>query len=95
MNQPYKLKANNGAEFSWGNREFSINDILFKEYKDKLRYSDCTEKEGWGDDGDFSYGGIKDAIMYNIGIMIKHYPETKEQFIEYVTNYPRKGEYDS
>lgn len=88
MNQPYKLTANNGAEFSWENRCFQINNILFIEHKDTLRYSDFTLEHAWGDDGDYSYEGIKDAIMYNIGIMLKNYPETKEQFIEYAIKYP-------
>ena len=95
MNQPYKLTANNGAEFSWDDKSFSINEILFKEQKDKLRYSDSTEMEGWGDSGDYSYSGIKDAIMYNIGVMIKYYPETSAQFIEYAINYPKNGKYDN
>ena len=94
MNLPGKLIANNGAEFKWDDYSFDCNETLTKEQKKHLRYSDNTDFECWGNSSDLSYRGLKDTIVYNIGIMFKNYPETKEQFFEYVINYTQKGEYD-
>lgn len=94
MNIPFTLKSYNGAEFSWKDDSFSINSILFKNHKNEFLFSDCTNDEAWGNSSDYSYSGIKDAIMYNIGQMLKFYPETKEQFLQYVIKYPKDINYE-
>ena len=94
MNNPFKLTSNDGAELKWDNYSFSCNNVLYKKHKEELRFSDNTESECWGDDSDFSYAGLKDVIMYNVGLMFKYYPETKEQFFQYAINYPKKNQYD-
>lgn len=86
MKSPYELKSDNGAVFSWDNNSFYINDILFSEHKNSLRFSNQSETTVFGDSGDYSYKGLNDAITHNIGVMIRNYPETKEQFFQYMIN---------
>ena len=105
MNASYKLTAYNGAEIEWTNNSFWCNEIFTKEQKDtnnnekyhygnKLKNSDKTDVCVFGNSNDFSYGGLKDAIAYNIGIMIDSHPETIQQLLNYFTSYPAISEYD-
>jgi hypothetical protein len=92
--QAGNLVADNGAEFNWDNTDkskpyFSFNKIAYddfyceeKDYATEIVYGDCSENGAWGSSNDFS--PIHDTILHNVGIFIAKYPETKQQFLNFL-----------
>ena len=100
--RPGKLIAHSGAEFKWDEKSFDFNQEamnvlidLENFHNSKVTYSDYGSGEyyqdgrskAWGKRNDYSY--FNEAVLFNIGQFIKEFPETQEQFIDYLATLDR------
>ena len=97
-----KLIADNGATFEWDNKSFDFNHealevlVNFDNWKSEVTFSDSGNgkyyedgrNRAWGKRSDYGY--FTEAILFNIGKFIDKFPETRDQFIQYLIKLEKK-----